>query len=158
VKLSEWSNVAEIVSAVAIIGSLIYVAVQIDQNTVAVEASTQQGRLDFGRDQSELLFTVPGLAKLVMKAEKGSENLTEEERYLFNEYTSWRMSTWELVYQSKLDGIVSEESWIAWDAYFRLLIAGKPGYIKFFEETRPQWDTRFMNHVDEIIASHRRRE
>jgi len=91
VKLSEWANVAEIVSAVAIIGSLIYVAVQIDQNTVAVEASTQQGRLDFGRDQSELLFTVPGLAKLVMKAEKGSENLTEEERYLFNEYTSWRM-------------------------------------------------------------------
>ena len=152
-KLSEWANVAEIVGAVAIIGSLAYVAVQINQNTIAIEASTQQGRLDFGRDQSELLFTAPGLAKLVMKAEKGSENLTEEELYLFNEYTSWRMSTWELVYQSNLDGIVPEESWIAWDAYFRLLIAGKPGYIKFFEDTRPQWDVRFMKHVDEIIRS-----
>ena len=152
-KLSEWANVAEIVGAVAIIGSLAYVAVQINQNTIAIEASTQQGRLDFGRDQSELLFTAPGLAKLVMKAEKGSENLTEEERYLFNEYTSWRMSTWELVYQSNLDGIVPKESWIAWDAYFRLLIAGKPGYIKFFEDTRPQWDVRFMKHVDEIIRS-----
>ncbi len=146
---------AEIVGAVAIIGSLVYVAVQIDQNTIAIEASTQQGRLDFGRDQSELLFTAPGLATLVIKAEKGVENFTEEERYLFNEYTSWRMSTWELVFQTNLDGIVSEDSWIAWDAYFRLLIAGKPGYIMFFEETRPQWDSRFMKHVDETIGSQR---
>ncbi len=106
-KLSEWANVAEIVAAIAIIGSLAYVAIRINQNTIAIEASTQQGRLDFGRDQSEILFTSPGLAKLVIKAEKGAENLTEEEKYLFNEYTSWRMSTWELVFQSNLEGIVA---------------------------------------------------
>ena len=42
-KLSDWANVAEIVGAAAVIVTLVYVAVQIEQNTIAVEASTRQG-------------------------------------------------------------------------------------------------------------------
>jgi hypothetical protein len=69
-KLSDWAHVAEIVGAVAVIVTLAYLAVQIEQNTIAVEASTRQGRLDFGRQQTELLITQPGLAKFVMEAEQ----------------------------------------------------------------------------------------
>ena len=108
-KLSEWANVAEIVSAVAIIGSLVYIAVQIDQNTVAIEASTQQGRLDFGREQAELLITEPGLAKFVIEAEKDARTLTEEEQLLFYEFTTWRLATWEIAYMANIEGIMDEE-------------------------------------------------
>ena len=68
-KLSEWANIGEIVSAVAIIGSLIYIAVQIDQNTGAIQANTQQDVLSYGREQAELLITQPGLAQFVIEAE-----------------------------------------------------------------------------------------
>jgi hypothetical protein len=151
-KLSEWANVAEIVSAVAIIGSLVYIAVQIDQTKVAIEASTQQGRQDFGRNQAELLITEPGLAKFVIEAEKDAKNLTEEEQLRFYEFTSWRLATWENSYIANIEGIMAEEMWLSWDGYYRLLVEGKPGYIQFFEDTRPQWDARFMKHVDEIIS------
>ena len=151
-KLSDWANVAEIVGAVAVIVTLAYVAVQIEQNTIAVEASTRQGRLDYGREQTELLITQPGLAKLVMKAEKNANDLNDEEQLLFYEFTTWRMATWELTYQEYVDGLLDEETWLAWDGYYLLFVKGKPGYRKFFSDTRPQWDSRFMAHVDKSLG------
>jgi hypothetical protein len=151
-KLSDWAHVAEIVGAVAVIVTLAYLAVQIEQNTIAVEASTRQGRLDFGRQQTELLITQPGLAKFVMEAEQDANILDDEERLLFYEFTTWRMATWELTYQEYIDGLIDEETWLAWDGYYMLFVEGKPGYRKFFSDTRPQWDSRFMAHVDKSLG------
>jgi hypothetical protein len=151
-KLSDWANVAEIVGAAAVIVTLAYVAVQIEQNTIAVEASTRQGRLDFGWQQTELLITQPGLAQLVMEAENNANVLNDEERLLFYEFTTWRMATWELTYQEYVDGLMDEETWAAWDGYYLLFVKGKPGYRKFFSDTRPQWDSRFMAHVDKSLG------
>lgn len=151
-KLADWANVAEIVGAVAVIGTLAYVAVQIEQNTIAVEASTRQGRLDYGWQQSELLITQPGLAKLVMEAEKNTNVLNDEERLVFYEFNTWRMATWELTYQEYVDGLMDEETWLAWNGYYLQLAKGKPGYRTFFSDTRSQWDSRFMVHVDKSLG------
>ena len=153
-KLSDWANVAEIVGAVAVIVTLAYVAVQIEQNTIAVEASTRQGRLDFGWQQTELLITEPGLATLVMEAELNADDLDKEERLVFYEFTTWRMATWELTYQEHADGLLDVETWAAWNGYFMLMTEGKPGYKKFFRDTRQQWGSRFMVHVDESLGIH----
>ena len=150
-KLSDWAHVAEIVGAVAVIVTLAYLAVQIEQNTIAVEASTRQGRLDFGRQQAELLITQPGLARLVMGAEQDTSALNDEERLLFYEFTTWRMATWELTYLEYIDGLIDEELWLAWDGYYMLFVEGKPGYRTFFIDTRQQWDSRFMAHVDKSL-------
>ena len=151
-KLSDWAHVAEIVGAAAVIVTLAYLAVQIEQNTVAVEASTRQGRLDFGWQQTELLITRPDLAKLVMEGEQSVDVLNDEERLVFYEFTTWRMATWELTYLEYIDGLIDEETWAAWNGYYMLFVEGKPGYRKFFSDTRPQWDSRFMVHVDKSLG------
>ena len=151
-KLSDWANVAEIVGAVAVIVTLAYVAVQIEQNTVAVEASTRQGRLDFGWQQAELLITQPGLATLVMEAEQNADDLNAEERLRFYEFTTWRFATWELTFLENTDGLIDEETWAAWNGYYMLMAEGKPGYRKFFRDTRQQWDSRFMVHIDKSLG------
>jgi hypothetical protein len=153
VKLSELASIAEIVGAVAVVASLAYVALQIDQNTDAIEASTRIGRLDFGRQQSQLLITEPGLAKLVLAAEKNADNLTEEEQLIFYEFTSWWLATWEMAYMDHIDGLVEEETGLGWDGYYRLFVIENPGYKKFFQDTRPQWDSRFLAHVDNILGA-----
>ncbi len=96
-----------------------------------------------------------GLLKLVIKAEQNAENLDEEDRYLFYEYTTWRLGTWETVYSAYMNGLVREDVMLAWDGYYRLLIAGTPGYATFFKDTEPQWPPDFLNHVNEIINSQR---
>jgi hypothetical protein len=129
VKLSEWASIAEIVGAVAVVASLAYVALQINQNTVAIEASTRIGRLDYGRQQSQLLITEPGLAKLVLAAEKNADDLTEEEQLIFYEFTSWRLATWEMAYMDHIDGLMDEETWLGWDGYYRLFILDHNGIL-----------------------------
>jgi hypothetical protein len=87
-----------------------------------------------------------------MKAEKNANDLSDEERLLFYEFTTWRMATWELTYQEYVDGLIDEETWLAWDGYYLLFVEGKPGYRKFYDDTRPQWDSRFMAHVDKSLG------
>ncbi len=54
-KLSEWASVAEITSAFAVVISLVYVGLQVSQNTIAVTQSTHQAMVDYNREQSALL-------------------------------------------------------------------------------------------------------
>jgi hypothetical protein len=147
-KLSEWASIAEIASAAAVVVSLIYVGVEVSQNTAAVKASTQQAMIDYGREQSEILVTDDRLADLVSRGEESPGSLTPHERRQFYEFTTWRLSMWELSFLNHRSGLIDEEMWLAWDGYYRLLVSDRAGYRAFWSDTRPQWDPRFMAHID----------
>ena len=151
--LSDWGNFSEIASAVAVIASLIYVSFQVKENTIAIKSSTNQEKLNYGRAHSELLITNPNLVKVVLKAEHHYPGLTDEEHAIFYEFTVWRLAGWEHAYLEYTEDIVDKELWAAWDAVYRHVVLGKPGYVDFFNNTRPEWDSRFMKHVDSIIGN-----
>jgi hypothetical protein len=153
VKLSEWASIAEIAGAVAVVVSLVYVGAEISQNTAAVKASTQQAMIDYGREQSEILVTDARLANVVSRGEEDPGSLTPHERRQFYEFTTWRLSMWELSFLNAEAGLVDQEMWRAWDGYYRLLVSDRPGYRTFWKDTRPQWDARFMAHIDAIGLS-----
>jgi hypothetical protein len=149
-KLSEWAHVAEITSAIAVVVSLIYIGLEVNQNTAAVQANTHQSLIDYGWGQTEILLTNETLANLVEKAESNSEALTARERALFYEYTTWRLATWESVFMNHEQGLVDEDVWRAWDGYYRLLTLDKPGYAKFWRDNRNSFYAPFMDHVDSL--------
>jgi hypothetical protein len=153
VKLSEWANVAEIAGAVAVVVSLVYVGTEVSQNTAAVRASTQRAMIDYGREQSEILVTDARLAELVSRGEENPGSLTPHERRQFYEFTTWRLSMWELSFLNHEAGLVDEGMWRAWDGYYRLLVSDRAGYRAFWHDTRPQWDSRFMAHIDALRLS-----
>jgi len=57
---------------------------------------------------------------------------------------------WESSFLNHEKGLLDDESWIAWDAYYRFIMIGKPGYAQFWSDTRATWHPLFMNHVDAI--------
>ena len=149
-KLADWANVAEISSAVAVVASLIYVGFEISQNTAAVKASTHQSFIAYGRDHSEMLISNPDIARLVATGEIDLKLLTPLEHGRFYEYTTWRMSMWEMSFLNYEAGLVDVEMFQAIDGYFALLLKDKPGYQQYWKDTRAQWDVRFMDHVDTL--------
>jgi hypothetical protein len=149
-KLSEWANVAEIASALAVVVSLVYVGVEVGQNTAAVKASTHQAMIDYGREQSEILVTNASLADFVEQGERDPGSLTPHERRQFYEFTTWRMAMWELSFLNHEAGLVDGEMWRAWDAYYRFLVSGKPGYREFWRDNGPAYDSRFIDHVHSV--------
>lgn len=149
-KLSDWANVAEIASAAAVAVSLVYLGIGIRQNTTAVKASTHQAMLAYGREQSEALVSNASVAELVAKAESTPDLLTPTERARFYEFTIWRLSTWETAFLNHRTGLVDEEEWRNWDAYFRLLTVGKAGYAEFWRDNRSAFAQAFMAHIDAL--------
>jgi hypothetical protein len=155
-KLSDWASVAEIASAVAVVASLVYVGVEIRQNTAATQASTAQALLDYGRAHSDAFINNPDTAKLIDTGEVDPSSLTPLERRRFYEFTTWRFSVWELTFLNHAAGLVDDDLWSGWDAYFRRIISGKRGYSLFWSDTREQWDAGFMKYIDsEGLSTHR---
>ena len=149
-KLSEWASVAEIGSAIAVVVTLIYIGLEINQNTAAVIADTRQAMIDYGREQSEVLLTDTILAALVEKAEADPSSLTPHERSQFYEFTIWRFALWETSFLNHKVGLVEDQTWLAWDRYYRGLFKGKPGYLEFWRDNRISYDPRFVAHVDSV--------
>ncbi len=149
-KLSEWASVAEITSAFAVVASLVYVGVQVSQNTIAVTQSTHQAMTDYNREQSALIVTDATLREVIMRGEEDVASLTPDEHRQFYEFTTHLFTNWESSFINYENGLVEEQMWLAWDGYFRLLSSGKEGYTTFWKDTRPQWDARFMAHIDAL--------
>jgi hypothetical protein len=77
-KLKQWALVAEVVSAVAVVVSLIYVGYQIDQNTKEIRASNRQELVNRAVDTTRALATNLEVAGIIAKARKG-ESLSSRE-------------------------------------------------------------------------------
>ena len=132
--------------------SLIYIGLEVNQNTAAVRASTHQSMIDYGREQSEILLTNETVADLVEKGERHPEALTARERSQFYEFTSWRLATWESVFMNHEYGLVDEEVWRGWDGYYRLLTLDKPGYTEFWRDNRTAYYAPFMDYIDSFTT------
>jgi hypothetical protein len=82
--LQEYASIAEIISAVAIIASLIFVGLQINQNSETVKAQTRNSLTEISRSNT-IAALDPRLQSIMFNLTAGIE-LTPEERMLFYSY------------------------------------------------------------------------
>ena len=61
-KLSDWANIAEIIGGIAIIASLIFVGLEIQENSLAVKSATFQSITELDMNWLENLVEDPSLA------------------------------------------------------------------------------------------------
>ena len=116
ISLSNAVHGAEIASAIAVITSLIYVVVQLNQNTEALREANQQGHLNFAQDLAVWVLD-PAFADTVVRANQSSEGLSDVEKLQYGEWLSGRLGLCEHVFQTKRNGNLSEELWIPWVNY-----------------------------------------
>ena len=120
--LTNLAAVAEIVAAVAVVLSLLYVGTEVRQNTKAVEGTTYQ---ELVRASNEYLLTVAAdsaLAEILVRAWTDPSQLTDAEklRSFFYERVFWR--NMENAYLQHGRGILGEQEW---EVYSRIACNGK---------------------------------
>jgi uncharacterized protein (UPF0261 family) len=84
--LEQWAFLAEIIGAAGVIASLVYLAIQIRQNTTMVAANTFQ---TISSTSSNLVMNItqtPELVDAMLKAFNRSADLTDRERFLVDVY------------------------------------------------------------------------
>ena len=110
-KLSDWANIAEIIGGVAIIASLIFVGMQIEENSRAVRSNTFQSITETDMNWLENLVEDPDLAIAWNKMLIDHTQLTDIEWARLDWVITMLMRNFENIYEQYLAGTLPESRW-----------------------------------------------
>ena len=151
-KLSDYALVAEIISAVAIVLSLIFVGFQLNFNSKATRSATANASVstmsswyaDLGRDEQA--------AAIFLGAMGNPDDQTPEHwlQYVFTLHGAMLnfQNSYYLVEEGTLNFEIRDSLTVAINA-----IKDQPGFLLYWKQRRAIFNPEFQIYVDNIIAS-----
>ncbi len=108
--LSDWASIAEIVTAIAVVASLLYVGYEIQRNTRVGLASNRQAVAS--RAQELALYSAEAhIHKLLFESSGETIQLTEAEQDRLVAYVGALLRTTEEAFLLHRDGLLDDEYW-----------------------------------------------
>jgi hypothetical protein len=142
--------IAEIVSVIAVVVSLIYVGIQVRQNTQAVRNSTLQNISENQLNVHGLLAAHGDLCEIVFNAATGKGGNEGPEKF---RYTSWMhtaIRVLENAYYQHIEGALSERNWQSLcRQYGPILHAGFNA--NYWKERSFMYSDDFREFVDNVL-------
>ena len=147
--LSEITNIAEIIGAFAIVASLIFVGLQIRQNTNQIRANSVQMGLAFVEAQNNLLAN-PENAELDMKGIHDFDALSPLEKARFDALLGNVMTKFFMARQYYLQGSLPKTDFESYEGMFASLMRS-PGVTDWWNRTKDQNPKFVQEVIDGII-------
>jgi len=148
--LAELASVAGIVSGIAVIVSLIYLAVQIRQAARNQRGMMHQMRAALSADVM-LRIAESDLSRSFRAGLTGDPDITEAEFWRFFYASSAILRTTENAFVQYQDGLVNETHFASAKASARTFLAS-PGYRALWEATRSSREPGFRAFMDQLEA------
>jgi len=151
-KLKKWALVAEILSAIAVVLSLIFVGLEIRQNSqTQVQAATQAALRDFAA-ASRSYSADSKISCIYLRGSQDFESLNDLEKFRFSSHALHNFRAIQEMYSLMQDGAVDLDSWLSIDAIARGTLS-RPG-VQQWVSLRRQWFTEeFQVYLDEVISN-----
>lgn len=156
--LETLSNIAEIIAAVLVIGSLIFVGIQLKQNTQQLKINQLSNTLvlEVGGAQMHQAFTLQiannkDLADLLIKGGSDLGALDTSELARVSIMLGGLLSITQTGYIHFLQGHQTEEIWQSQAASLMTLMA-RPGAITWWQFTRNNYSESFRAWVDGLLG------
>ena len=102
---------AEVVGAFCVIASLIYLAIQIRQNTESVRMASHQGLADQFQQKNLTVLQDAEVSDILMRGMQDPLSLSELERFRFELFLMALFRTYEELFQLSSKGLVDEDLW-----------------------------------------------
>lgn len=109
--MKNWKNTAELVGIAAIVASLVFVGVELRQNTAAVQADTLQSLTALTTSSMYMIGSDPELARINREGLADYSSLSESDRSQFNNF---RRATWirmQMAFLQWRTGTLGDEVW-----------------------------------------------
>lgn len=152
IRLNTWVSVAEIVSAIAVVISLLYISLQIKHNTASVQANTYKEITSTYGDLQLAIIESEQFAEILVRAETQT-SLTPIEEYRLEVWIFFHLGNWEQAFLANDQGILNSDAWLGWDRYYKWLLS-KPFFLAVYKNNPVQGYTdRFASHVDLYVQS-----
>ncbi len=154
--IGELANYAEVVGGGAVIISLIYVAIQIRQNTAVVRTSNYAD-LSFKVSEFNQLIAENGeLAEIYTRGTASYKELSEIEQIRFNMTISRLMQAVQAMFHLRQRGYIdSKLAQTNFDSVALFLAA--PGLQEWWQDNKQWWESEFQYFVNEMIETGKQR-
>ncbi len=149
--LQDLGNVGEFLGAVAVLVSLIYLALQIRQNTTTVRAGTSAAISESLARLLEVVGSDPRTARLWIRGVGGDPSLDPEEVLQFGLLFGSYVRRIENAYYQQLRGFVDFEHWQTTERTLSSVM-GTMGGKGVWARSRHIYSDRFAAYVDTCIA------
>lgn len=150
-KLRTYASLAEVVSGVAIVVSLLYVAYEFRRTSTVSSREAEAVLYERGREANRLTIESPGLAEIIVAAEETPESLSDAARVRYLAYQHDFFDTWEIGWDYHSSGILDDDAWSSWNEWFSTEARRRP--IFAWTDNRHHFTgLAFRDHVDAVLA------
>ena len=150
-KLERWALVAEIVGAIAVVISLVYVGSGVRQNTDAILSSNHQNLVAMDMNKNAW-FRDAEFAALYTSGLENVDSLSASELQQFNVFLADGLNVWEYAFISHDRGLMDDTIWEGYDRFYSSQLR-LPSYRSFWEGNRDGWTEEFQHHADSVLIA-----
>lgn len=157
--IDELGSLAELISSVAVLISLIYLGVQIRKSTEAARTSTYHSIVAAFGSMNQSMANSPDLSLLYVSALEDFEALSPAERARISQLFFSSFRYFENMFYQRERGYLEEDVWVGWErlmvTYFR-----RPGFQSWWGMRREAFSRAFVEYLEseqgaELIPSYR---
>ena len=148
--MKEYALAAEIIGAVAVVISLIYVGVSVNQNTNAVQVANHQALVALDQETSNW-FRDADFAAAFEAAKMDVNKLSAVQRAQVGSYIAGKMNAWEFAFLTHENGMMEDNIWEGWDGHYRTVLEQSGGRW-FWSAERGSFSSAFRVYVDSIVS------
>jgi hypothetical protein len=145
--LEGWALVSQIVGAVAVIMSVIYLGRQINDNTKLLRSQAHYNALSLAQRPLEMMVDNESLAGAVTECDANPNGIAAAIWTRCANYYFMQFNSWEYMYYQNRDASIPQQLWVGADAYFKTLVRTKPGYVRFWSEMETAFDEPFRSYA-----------
>lgn len=142
---------AEITAALGVIVSVIYLAAQVGDNTVALRAQSHSNALVQFNTTNAMLVQDPELAEIYDRGLASPDTLSSVEWTRLGIYLLIAVNAWEYTYYLHEDGSIPEQLWDGGNAYY-VYLATTPGLRRFWAENGFAYAEPFHSYADQFFV------
>ena len=145
--------VAELLGALGVIATLVYLSIQIRQNTRMMKSTALQSIADTAVGISTTLATDPMLATSLIRA-VNDEELEEDEKLRLWSWYGLNFRNFENYFVQHAAGVVTTDVFESRMESFKILLKSNQNLV-YWERARHVHDTSFAEYVDKLIKQNK---
>jgi hypothetical protein len=150
-RLETTALIAEVIAAIAVVVSVLYLALQISANNKLLKSQTYHNFLTIGHPLSQMVVNDPEVAALVFKCDAEPYSVSQTDWRRCETYYQMSVDVWEYLYYQNQDGIITPAFWDGTEQHFAKITVARPGYQRFWAEWSEVYKDPFGAHAGNII-------
>ena len=148
--LNDLANIGQVIGAIAVVISLIYVALQIRQNTNAVRSATAQTVHEHFAKWYHLVAADDELSRIVASGLGDYGSLSEKERVRFIAAFMAFLSYSQNAFLKWREGLLASPLWMGWELVIMNLVCA-PGGKAFWKDRAYMFGDEFRRYIEDDV-------